>query len=128
MKEVEQLGAVRSLTPEPLVLIGKGVLAVQDFRLERLELRVAPLRHREAVHAQSVELARPGRVVRRPRPVIRRGGGRDLDVVRADEARRDDARVALGAADDLVAEALDDDEDVAHRRLCVRGTYEIRVR
>ena len=113
MKEVEQLGAVRSLTPEPLVLIGKGVLAVQHFRLECLELRIAALRHREAVDAQAVEFARPGGVVRRPRPVVRGGGGRDLHAVRPREARRDDARVALGAADDLVPEALDDDEDVA---------------
>jgi hypothetical protein len=53
--------------------------------------------------------------------------------------------VALGSADDLVAEALHDDEEVAHRlartrpearrltgederRLYVRSTYGIRVR
>src|SRR5438093_4426104 len=104
---------MRPLTAKPLVLVGERVLTVQHLRFERLELRVAPLRDREAMHAQSVELARSGWVVRRPRPIIRRGGRRDLDAVRTREARRDDARVTLGAADDLVPVALDDDEDVA---------------
>jgi hypothetical protein len=37
--------------------------------------------------------------------------------------------VALRSADDLVAEALDDDEYVAHeRRPQMRATYGIRVR
>ena len=110
VQEVEEPGAVRTLRGEPGLLVVERVWLGEDVLLELLEVRAASRRHGEAPDLEAVDHLFARRVVVRPGPVIQGGRGRDLDGVPQREPDRRRARMTLGAAHDVEAVALDDDE------------------
>ena len=110
-QELEQIRRVRALHREPILLVGERVRLKEDVALVLFERRAPQASHREAPHADGTVHRFAGCEVRRPAPVVERVGCRDLDLVDHRETVSDHAGVRLGAADDLGAVALDDDED-----------------
>jgi len=111
VQELEQLRHDRALMVRPRELVAQVVLFLEHVPLEGLELGIAAGGHGEAPHEKTVEevVARP--VVRGPGPVVERRRRRDLDGVMLREPLRDQARVLLGPAGDLLAVALHHHED-----------------
>ena len=98
------------LHPAPLFVV--GVVEEVDLGGELVEaLRRAAPRHRKASHGKAghPRLARLVDVL--PREVVHRARGQHLHRVPLGEVLRDPAGVQLRPADDLLAEALDDEPD-----------------
>src|SRR2546426_8299621 len=112
MEELEKRGNVRALLAEPPALLGERVRLEEQAALGFLERRAPESGARKAADAYRTVHRLARREMRRPGPVIERGGRGDLALVQLRQALRDDARVRLRPADHLRAVPLDDDENL----------------
>ena len=120
VEELEERRRVRSLSARPVELVREGVLLEEDAPFDRLELRIAAARDREAAHRHAAHRVIPRAVMLGPGPVVECGRRRDLDLMAAGKPLDHRARVALRAPDDLLTVPLHDREQLQR---CTRAGF-----